>query len=55
MKNIKKIINNVDETLLEHSFQDACSDREFYDYLNSLHIEENILKKYTSNLEDSFS
>ena len=54
MKNIKKIINNVDETLLEHSFQDACGDREFYDYLNSLHIEENILKKYTSNLEDSF-
>ena len=54
MKNIKKIINNVDETLLEHSFQDACSDKEFHDYLNSLHIEENILKKYTSNLEDSF-
>lgn len=54
MKNIKKIINNVDETLLEHSFQDACSDKEFYNYLNSLHIEESVLKKYTSNLEDSF-
>ena len=54
MKNIKKIINNVDETLLEHSFQDACSNKEFYDYLNSLNIEESILKKYTSNLEDSF-
>lgn len=54
MKDIKKIINNVDETLLEHSFQDACSDKDFYNYLNTLQIEEKILKKYTSNLEDSF-
>lgn len=55
MKDIKRIINNVDETLLEHSFQDACSDKDFYSYLNTLQIEEKILKKYTSNLEDSFA
>lgn len=54
MKNINSIMENVDEVELTHSFQDACSDKEFYNYVFSLGIHENILKKYTSRLEDCF-
>ena len=54
MKNISNVISNVDEVKLDHSFQDACSDKEFYDYVYSLGIAEDTLKKYTSSLEDSF-
>ena len=54
MKNISNVISNLDEVKLDHSFQDACSDKEFYDYVYSLGIVEDTLKKYTSSLEDSF-
>lgn len=54
MKNISNVISNLDEVKLDHSFQDACSDKEFYDYAYSLGIVEDTLKKYTSSLEDSF-
>ena len=54
MKNISNVISNLDEVKLYHSFQDACSDKEFYDYVYSLGIAEDTLKKYTSSLEDSF-
>ncbi len=54
MKNISNVISNLDEVKLDHSFQDACSDKEFYDYVYSLGIAEDTLKKYTSSLEDSF-
>lgn len=53
---MKKVtdIYKVDESKLTHSFQDACSDKEFYDYVYGLNIKEEILMKYTSSLEDSF-
>lgn len=54
MKNINSIMESADEVELTHSFQDACSDKEFYDYVFSLGIHEDILKKYTSRLEDCF-
>lgn len=54
MKNIKTIIDQVDYTSLEHAYQDACSNKEFKKYMESLPVEEKILMKYTSNLEDSF-
>lgn len=53
---MKKItdIYIVDDTELIHSFQDACSDKKFKDYLDSLNIKEDILMKYTSSLEEAF-
>ena len=53
---MKKVIDiyNVDESKLAHSFQDACSDKEFKDYVYSLNIKEDILMKYTSSLEETF-
>lgn len=54
MKNINSIMDKADEIELTHSFQDACSDKEFYNYVFSLDIQEETLKKYTSRLEDSF-
>lgn len=53
---LKKVtdIYKVDEAKLAHSFQDACSDKEFYDYVYGLNVKEDILMKYTSSLEDSF-
>lgn len=47
-------IYNVDMTKLTHSFQDACANKEFKNYVYGLNIEEEILMKYTSSLEDSF-
>lgn len=54
MKNINNVLNAADEVDLTHSFQDACSDKDFYDYVFSLNTSEDVLKKYTSRLEDSF-
>lgn len=53
---MKKItdIYEVDETKLNQSFQKACANEEFKNYVYSLNIKEDILKKYTSSLEDSF-
>lgn len=42
-----------DLSSLECSFQDACSNREFKDYVHSLGIDDNILMHYTSSLEDA--
>ena len=47
-------IQKADYTTLLHSFQDACADREYKDYVYGLNIKEEILMKYTSNLEDAF-
>ena len=55
MKNINNIIKkDSKEVELIHSFQDACSNKEFYEFIRTLPIEEEILIKYTSSLEDSF-
>ncbi len=53
---MKKVtdIYKVDEDKLAHSFQDACSDKEFYDYVYGLNVKEEVLMKYTSSLEDAF-
>ena len=55
MKNINNVVENKSNELdLIHSYQDACSNKEFKIYLDSLGIEEEILMKYTSSLEDSY-
>lgn len=54
MENIENVINKVDETSLAHSYYDACSDKEFKDFVDGLNIEEKILMKYTSSLQDAF-
>ena len=53
---MKKVtdIYKVDEEKLAHSFQDACSDKDFYDYVYGLNVKEDILMRYTSSLEDAF-
>jgi len=47
-------IQKTDLTALVHSFQDACADKEFKEFVYGLNIKEDILMKYTSNLEDAF-
>lgn len=53
---MKKVtdIYKLDEDKLAHSFQDACSDKDFYDYVYGLNVKEEVLMKYTSSLEDAF-
>ena len=53
MKKIKDMYDE-DLTALKHSFQEACSNKKFKDYVYSLGISEDIMMKYTSSLEDSF-
>lgn len=47
-------IKKVDSTTILHNFQDACSDKEFKNFVYGLKIDEKILMKYTSGLEDAF-
>ena len=50
----KDLINDYDETALKYSYYDACSNKDFKNYLDTLNINDDILMKYTSSLEDSF-
>ena len=54
MQKVNEFINNIDETALYQSFAAACGDKEFKDFVYGLNIEEEILMKYTSSLEDAF-
>ncbi len=54
MKKINEVIEKENKIDLVHSFQEACNDKEFYEYIKSLPIEEEVLIKYTSNLQDAF-
>lgn len=54
MKNIENVVGKVDEIKLSQSFMDACSDKDFKEYVYHLNINEETLKKYTSSLEDAF-
>lgn len=54
MKRVNDIVNKVDKISLQHSFQDACSNKEFKSYVYSLGLNDDILMKYTSRLEESF-
>lgn len=44
-----------DETKLNQSFQKSCSDKDFVKFVSRFKVKEDILKKYTSLLEESFS
>ncbi len=41
-------------TDLTHSFQEACSDKDFKNYVYSLDIKDEILMNYTSSLKDTY-
>ena len=53
---MKKITDlyDADLTKLTHSFQDACSNEKFKNFVYQLNVKEEILMKYTSSLEDAF-
>ena len=53
---MKKVtdIYQVDETKLTHAFQDACSNKEFKEYIKKINAPDELLMKYTSSLEDAF-
>ena len=55
MKESNKLYGSVDQKLLDHSFWDACSDRDFKKYVSLLEMDEDTLKKYTSHLLDAFN
>lgn len=55
MKNINDSIFNLDVTALKRSFMDACSAPDFKKFIDSLNVDYDILMKYTSSLEDSYS
>ena len=54
MSNKFESIPEVDTTSLLHSFQEACSNKEFKDFAYGLNVNEEVLMKYTSCLEDAF-
>ena len=48
MKDVNKLIDKSDYNTLKRSYMDSCSNKDFYKYVSSLPIEEDILIKYTS-------
>ena len=53
MKNINTVINKKNSLDLKHSYMDACSKQDFKEFVEQLPIEEDILIKYTSKLEEA--
>ena len=53
MQNINTLVKNKKSLDLKHSFMDACSNKDFSEFIKTLPIEEEILIKYTSKLEDA--
>ena len=53
MKNINTVINKKESLDLRRSYMDACSKEYFKDFVETLPIEEDILIKYTSKLEEA--
>ncbi len=54
MQNFNNVIDEVDELSLKRSFADACSDKEFIEYVHKLDASNDLLMKYTSSLQDAF-
>lgn len=54
---MKKVTDlyTTDLTALTHAYQDACSNKEFYQFVLNLNVKDEVLMKYTSNLEDAFN
>lgn len=53
MDSLNKYINTNHTINLKRAYMDACSDKDFRNYVSSLNIEEELLIKYTSSLEDA--
>lgn len=54
MVELGKVINKTNPADLKRNFMDACSNKDFYQYVSSLPIDEETLMKYTSILEESY-
>ena len=54
MKDLGKLVKKSDYDDLKRSYMDECSDKEFFKFVSSLPIEEDLLIKYTSTLKESF-
>lgn len=52
MEELRNIVKKKNKYSLEDSYHKACSDKDFYNYVKTLPIEEELLIKYTSSLED---
>ena len=54
MQKVNDLLDKFDKVSLSHSFQDACSDKDFKSYVYSLGAPEETLMKYTSRLQDAY-
>ena len=52
MENVKNLVTKNSKYSLDESYHKACSDKDFYNYVKTLPIEEKQLIKYTSQLEE---
>ena len=54
MKSIERVLNKkVDHKALKESFMDACSNKDFKDFIKTIPAKEDVLINYTSSLEDA--
>ena len=56
MKNLENYINKKESsTILKRNFMEACSEKEFKNFVAGLDVQEELLMKYTSSLKDCVS
>ncbi len=53
MKKINSVITKGDTLKLKQSYMNACHDKDFQTYVNSLNAQEDVLMQYTTRLEDA--
>lgn len=54
MSNLKSFIGKMESSQLLQNYMNACADKDFKKYIESLGIDNDLLVKYTSSLQDSF-
>ena len=52
MKKVDKIVDKANYTDLKHYYMDACSDKEFSDFVHKLPIEENFAGSFIGDIKN---
>ena len=54
MVDVKEYANKTNKTKLKQAYMEACSNKDFYEYVSKLPVVEDVLIKYTSTLEECY-
>lgn len=52
MQELKRVVKNLNTDTLKNSYYSACHDQDFYDFMQTLDLSDEILMKYTTRLQE---